>query len=61
MTTDEALRALGHLAGAIGGFDDRAVDEFQDQFEKLDNADALDEVLRAARPDVEREVAPEPV
>lgn len=40
------MTALSHLVGALGGFDDPAVDEFCAQFELLDDPVALDDVCR---------------
>ena len=46
MTEDEAMTAIGHLVGGLNGFTDDSVTEYLLQFEKLDDADALDEVCQ---------------
>jgi hypothetical protein len=46
MTEDDAMRGVGHLAGGLNGFTATAVDEYVAQLEKLDDADALDEVCQ---------------
>ena len=46
MTEDEAMIAVGHLVGGLNGFSDDAVVEYLAQFEKLDDAEALDEVCQ---------------
>lgn len=47
MTEDQAITAVGHLVGGMNGFNDAAIDEYVAQFEKLDDADVLDEVCQA--------------
>ena len=44
MTEDQAMAALGHLVGGLNGFNDASIDEYMAQFQKLDDAAALDEV-----------------
>lgn len=46
MTDDEALRAVGTLAGGLNGFTSTHVDEFHAQFLKLDDPDSLLEVCQ---------------
>ena len=46
MTEDEAMIAVGHLVGGLNGFSDDAVVEYLAQFERLDDAEALDEVCQ---------------
>lgn len=44
MTEDEAMRAVGYLAGGLSGFGDDAVSMFVEQFIKQDDAAAMEEV-----------------
>ena len=46
MNEDESMAALGHLVGGLNGFTDAAVDEFNAQFQKLDDAAALNDVCQ---------------
>lgn len=46
MTEDAAMHAVGHLVGGLNGFTDASIDEFMEQFAKLDEVEALNEVCQ---------------